>query len=67
MIWKFALVASADRMNNLHADINVKTPEMKSSDTIGVTTWLSNFHNFGCPVYILDARLQSVGGGGPPK
>ena len=28
---------------------------------------MSNFHTFGCPVYILDARLQSVGGGGPPK
>ena len=29
MLWKFALVASADRMNNLHIDMNGKTPEMK--------------------------------------
>ena len=40
---------------------------MKFSDTIGSTTRLSNFRTFGCSVYILDARLQSVGGGGPTK
>ena len=44
-----------------------KTPETKILDTIGSTTRLSNFHTFGCPVYILDARPQIVGGGGPPK
>ena len=67
MLWPFSLVASTDRMNNLHVDMNGKTSQIKISDTIGSTTWLNNFHNFGCPVYILDARLQSVGGGGPPK
>ena len=40
---------------------------MLISDTIESTTRLSNFHTFGCPVYILDARLQSVGGVGPPR
>ena len=40
---------------------------MKFSGTTGVTTRLNNFHTFGCPVYILDARLQSAGGPGPPK
>ena len=67
MIWPFALVASADRMNNLHVEMNGKTPERQISDTIESTTRLSNFHTFGYPVYILDASLQSVGGGGPPK
>ena len=62
MIWPFDLVISADRMNNLHVDMNGKTPEIKFSDTIGSTTQISNFHTFGCPVYILDAPLQSVGG-----
>ena len=47
--------------------MNGKTPEMKISDTIGSTTQLSKFHTFGFPVYILDARLQNVGGVGPPK
>ena len=67
MFWPFALVAAADRMNNLHVDMHGQTPEMKFSNTIGSSTRLSHFHTFGCPVYILDARLQSVGGGGPPK
>ena len=67
MLWPFALVTSADIMNNIYADMNGKTPEMKISDKIGSTTWLINFHTFGCPVYILDTCLQSVSGGGPPK
>ena len=67
MVWPYALVASTDRMNNLHVDMNGKTPEMKFSNTIGSSTCLSNFHTFGCPVYILDFRLQSAGGAGPPK
>ena len=40
---------------------------MKFSNTIGSTTPLRNFHTFGCPVCILDACIQSVGGGGPTK
>ena len=28
MIWHFALVVSVDKMNNLHVDMNGKTPEM---------------------------------------
>ena len=60
-------MAAADRMNNLHVDMHGQTPEMKFSNTIGSSTRLIHFHMFGCPVYILDARLQSVGGGGPPK
>ena len=57
MLWSFDLVASADRMNNLHVDMNVNTPEMKISDTIKSTNWRSNFHTFGFTVYILDAWL----------
>ena len=29
ILWTFVLVASADRMNNLHVEMNGKTPEMK--------------------------------------
>ena len=67
MFWTLYLVAAADRMNNLHIDMHGQTLEMKFSKTIGLSKILSHFHTFGCPVYILDARLQSVGGGGPPK
>ena len=66
MFYTFALVEAADRMNNLHVDMHGQTQEMKFSNTIGSSTRLSHFHTFGCPVYILDARLQSVGCGGPP-
>ena len=54
-------------MNNIHIDMHGQTPEMKFSHTIGLSTRLSHFHMFGCLVYIFDARLQSVGGGVPPK
>ena len=47
MLWPFSLVAYADRLNNLHVDMNGKTPEIKLLDTIGSTTGLSNFHTFG--------------------
>ena len=67
MLWPFGLATSVDRLNNLHVEINFKTKEMICLDTIGSTTWLSNFHNFGCPVHILDAHLQIFGVGGPPK
>ena len=67
MFWPFALVAAADIMNNLHVDMHGQTPEMKFSKTIGSSTRLSHFHTFGYPFYILDARLQSFGGVGPPK
>ena len=66
MFWPFALVAAADRMNNLHVDMHGQTPEMNLSTNIGSSTRLSHFHMFVCPVYILDARLQSVGGIGLP-
>ena len=67
MFWPFSLVAAADIMNNLHVDMHGQTLEMKFSNNIGSSTRLIRFHKFGWPVYILDARLQSVGGGGPPK
>ena len=67
MFWPFDLVADADRLNNIHIDMHGQTPEMKFSNTIGSSMRLSHSHMFCCPVYILDARLQSVGGGGPSK
>ena len=67
MLWTFALLSAADRLNNLHVDLDGKTPEIKFSQAAGNTTRLKNFHTFGCPVYVLDARLQDSGGPGVPK
>jgi hypothetical protein len=66
-MWPFALLATADCLNDLHVDLNGQTPEMKFSNVAGASTRLGNFHTFGCPVYILDSRLQDAGGAGPPK
>ena len=67
MFCPFDLVAAANRMKNLHVDMHGQNPVMNFSKTIGSSTRLIHFHTFVCPLYILDARLQSVGGGGPPK
>ena len=51
----------------MHIDIDGNSPEMKFSKVPGGTTRLGKFHTFGCPVYVLDSRLQDSGGPGPPK
>eukprot|EP00957_Ditylum_brightwellii_P070410 5349902-Ditylum_brightwellii.AAC.1 len=67
MFWPFAMKAFAKRMNNLHVNLNSKTPESKlcgvSLDEIPVKL----YHTLICPIYALDHRLQSAGGAGPPK
>ena len=67
MLWPFALMTAGDHDNNLHVDGNGKSLDMKFSSDEGLPTKLKHFHTFGCPVYILDARLQYSGGGGPLK
>ena len=54
-------------MNNLNVNLKGQTPEMNFSSAPDLSTWLKDFHTFGCPVYVLDSRLQSAGGPGPPK
>ena len=59
MLWLFATNFAQDRMNNLQVDLNLKTPDMKLSNTKAVKVQLKHYHTFGCPVYILDSRLQT--------
>lgn len=66
MMWTFAILAAADCMDNLHIDLYGKNPEMKFSSATGTTSRLKDFHTFGCPVYVLDSRLQDAGGPGIP-
>ena len=61
MLWPFALLAGADRINNLHIDMKGMTPKMKISSVAGSSVKLKNYHTVGCPVYILDAILQNRG------
>ena len=59
MLWPFALKAAQDRMNQLNMDLDGRTPDMKFSGVAAHTLRLRDFHTFGCPVYVLDSRLQS--------
>ena len=67
MFWPFALLAAAGRLNNLHIDMKGMTLEMGFSSVAGSSVKLKNYHTFGCPVYVLDARLQNSGRAGAAK
>ena len=69
MFWPFALKAYTERLNCLQVDQNGQTPEPRMA---GVSLQrndiqVSNYHTLFCPVYVLDSRLQTAGGAGPPK
>ena len=59
MLWPFALKAAQDRLNQLNMDLDGRTPDMKFSGVAAQSLRLRDFHTFGCPVYVLDGRLQS--------
>ena len=59
MLWPFALKAAQDRRNQLNVGLDGKTPDMKFSDVATKSFRLADFHTFGCPCYVLDARLQT--------
>ena len=59
MMWPFAAKCAQERMNNLHVNMDGESPDMLFSDTKAVNVQLKHYHTFGCPVYILDSRLQS--------
>ena len=65
MLWPFALKMEADRLNTFMENINGISPNEVLS---GVRADLDfrDFHVFGCPVFVLDQRLQ-IGIGGSPK
>ncbi|KAL7462893.1 hypothetical protein ACHAXS_003265 [Conticribra weissflogii] len=59
MLWPFALKAAQDRMNQLHVNLDGQTSKMAFSDIATTTFRIRDFHNWGCPCYILDSRLQT--------
>jgi len=65
MLWPFALLASVEFHNLWEIGENGQTPMMKL-----LNLWefpdMKMEHTFGCPVYILDSKLQSSSIG-PPK
>ncbi len=66
MLWPFAVKAAIDCLNNLQIDLDGHTPSSKFFGTTNKSINVDDYHVFGCPVYILNSRLQS-GTISPPK
>ena len=58
LLWPFALSYATYFHYHLHLDADKKTPIEKFCSTPS-TFDLSNIHSFGCPVHVLDHRLQT--------
>ncbi len=65
ILWPLALKAAADRLNRLSVTDSMDTPISIMSGT-STAIIPSDHHTWGCPVYVLDAGLQSSTIG-PPK
>ena len=65
MLWPFALLTAAENHNLWHVKEDGQTPMMKFLD-IKEFPDIKQEHTFGCPVFVLDHRLQSSSAG-PPK
>ena len=58
MLWPFALKCAAEQINTLSVDEAGVTPESKFTG-VPEDPVVKHHHTWGCPVYILDGRLQS--------
>lgn len=56
--WPLALSYAVYVYNHLHHDSEGKTPTEKYTKSTALFD-IANIHTFGCPVYILDYRLQN--------
>ena len=67
MFWPFATKEVSERLNRLQMDTPGRTPESIIHGIDVEEIPVKSFHTLFCQVYVLDARLYSVGGSGPPK
>ena len=67
MFWPFAFKAMAERLNTLCPNLDGSTPESKLYNVKDSDIPVKSFHTLFCPVYVLDSRLHSAAGPGPPK
>ena len=65
ILWPYALLSIIERHNRLSLDKNGRSPMEKFSATHEEIT-PTDFHTWGCPVFVLDAENQS-GNIGTPK
>ena len=66
ILWPFAILAAIEKENFIKMKKNGLTPAEEFGGIDRSTIGAENFHTWGCPVYVLDAKLQS-GSIGPPK
>jgi hypothetical protein len=59
ILWTFALKCAEDRLNNLVHQADERTPYQTIASHEASKIKLSDFHMFGSPCCVLDARLQS--------
>ena len=59
--------AVAERHNKMQVDLQGRTPELILHNVKIEDIPVKSYHTLFCPTYVLDARLQSSGGAGPPK
>ena len=57
----------AERINSLQVDVLGRTPEYNFYGVEVKDIPVKPYHTLFCTIYVLDARLQSAGGAGPPK
>ena len=67
MFWPFSMKVVAKRLNSLQLDILGRTPESILHGVEVQDIPVKSYHTLFCPTYVLDARLQSAVGTGPPK
>ncbi len=67
MFWPFAFKAAAKRQNCLLLYSDGLNTTAILHDVLADTIPVKTFHTLFCPVYVLDAWVQSAGGPGPPK
>ena len=67
IFWSLAIKAVAEILNSLQVDLTVQTPESILHGIEIEYMPVKSYHTLFYPTYVLDARLQSSGGAGPPK
>jgi len=65
IIWPLALKATCERVNNPSINETGESPHSRISKADNIIM-KQDYHTWGCPVYVLDEKLQS-GSIGTPK
>ena len=65
-LWPYALRSANDQLNTIPFDIN-GTTRLEKFSNVNIQARMKDFHTWGCPVYALHNKLQSINGGSVSK